>query len=372
MTLPSVVHRLMRLVAIRSLSCDETRAADAVVEELSAWGLEVSRQGNNVWCEIGDAPRPRLLLNSHLDTVPPGEGWSADPWTPRRSQGRTIALGANDAKGCVSAMMEAILTLVGDLRVGRRLGGTVVLALTAEEETSGAGLSTILDRLAPIDAALIGEPTGLAPMTAQRGLLILRLMAHGRTGHPAHIPPENAANAIHLAARDMASLQSFDWGPAHPLLGKCHAHVTLIRGGVAKNIIPDVCEWFVDVRTTPCQPHGPTVQRLRAELQSEVHVHSDRLIPVETPAEATIVRAVLRAVAGSVPAGSPAMSDMVFLAGTPAVKIGPGHPTRSHTPDEFVLDEELIAGADAYYRIIKEYFSIARAEYGGRSAEHMS
>lgn len=351
-----VVERLVRLTSIRSLSRDESAIAEAVTAELASAGLRVERSGCNLWCEIGDAPRPRLLLNSHLDTVPPGEGWSADPWTPRRGNGRVTALGANDAKGCVSALMQAALRLAEALKRGERLGGTVVLALTAEEETSGAGLGTILDRIGPIDAALVGEPTGLTPMTAQRGLLILRLTARGRTGHPAHEPPERAANAIHLAAEDVAALRVFDWGPAHPLLGKCHAHVTQIHGGVARNVIPDACECFVDVRTTPLQPHGPTVERLRASLRSEVHVHSERLIPVETPAGERIVRAVLAALPGSSPTGSPSMSDMVFLSGTPAVKIGPGRPERSHTADEFITETELREGAAAYERIAREYF----------------
>ncbi|MCG3131218.1 MAG: Acetylornithine deacetylase [Phycisphaerae bacterium] len=352
----ALVERLVRLASIRSLSRDEGAIVDAVTAELASAGLRLERGGCNVWCEIGDAPRPRLLLNSHLDTVPPGEGWSADPWTPRRGDGRITALGANDAKGCVSAMMQAALRLAEGLKHGERLGGTVVLALTAEEETSGAGLGTILDRIGPIDAALVGEPTGLVPMTAQRGLLILRLTARGRTGHPAHEPPDRAANAIHLAAEDVAALRAFDWGPAHPLLGKCHAHVTQIHGGVARNVIPDSCEFFVDVRTTPLQPHGPAVERLRNALRSDVHVHSDRLVPVETPSGARIVRAVLAALPGSSPTGSPSMSDMVCLSGTPAVKIGPGRPERSHTADEFVTETELRDGAAVYERIVRGYF----------------
>lgn len=369
MTVPPVIDRLMRLVSIRSLSRDEGAVADAAAAELAAFGLEVFRQGNNIWTQFGDAPRPRLMLNSHLDTVPPGQAWSGDPWTPRRREGRTIALGANDAKGCVSAMMEAALSLAGDLRIGKKLGGTVVLALTAEEETSGAGLSTILDRLAPIDAALVGEPTGLVPMTAQRGLLILRLLSTGRTGHPAHTPPAQAENAIHAAAADIAALTALDFGPTHPLLGKCHMHVTQISGGVARNVIPDACETWLDVRTTPLQPHAALVERLRACVRGRVHVHSDRLVPVETPLDAAIVLAALRALPGLAPTGSPAMSDMVFLAGTPSAKIGPGQPARSHTPDEFVLDEELVAGADAYRRIVREYFSVVRGELEAQSSE---
>ena len=82
-------------------------------------------------------------------------------------------------------------------------------------------------------------------------------------------------------------------------------------------------------------------------------------MPVETAESEPIVRAVLRALPDSQPAGSPAMSDMVFLADVPCVKIGPGSPSRSHTPDEYVTADELAAGASAYGRIIRAYFDIA-------------
>src|SRR5262245_40041757 len=136
-----MIERLSRLVSTKSVSKHEAAIADLVARELTDAGLSIRRQSNNVWCEFGDAPRPRLLLNSHLDTVPPGEGWNDDPWTPRRVEGRLIGLGANDAKGCVASMMQAAFDLHHDMRRGRRLGGTVVLALTAEEEISGQGLS---------------------------------------------------------------------------------------------------------------------------------------------------------------------------------------------------------------------------------------
>lgn len=353
----ALIERLKRFVATRSVSREEGALASRVAGELTHAGLKIERDGNNVWCEIGDADRPRLLFNSHLDTVPPAAGWTADPWTPRCEAGRILGLGANDAKGCVCAMMEAGLALHRRLQRGDPLGGTLVLALTAEEETTGHGLGDILPKLQPIDAGIIGEPTELTPMTAQRGLLILRCVATGRTSHPANTPQDTPNNAIVNAAEDIARLRAFDWGPAHPTLGRCHGHVTKIAGGVALNVVPDSCEFFVDIRTTPLQPHDDLVERLRRELRSAVHVRSQRLVPMETPDDAAIVQAVLRALPDKQPAGSPAMSDMVFLQGTPAVKIGPGSSPRSHTPDEFIGERELVDGAAAYTRIAREYFS---------------
>lgn len=363
-----MISRLQRYVATPSLSREEAALADLVAADLEAAGLRVRRQANNLWTELGDAPRPRLLLNSHLDTVPPGAGWTGDPFSPQLRDGRLTGLGANDAKGCVTAMIEAAIALSDTLHRGRPLGGTLVLALTAEEEISGNGLGTILEQVLPIDAAIVGEPTGLTPMTAQRGLLILRAVARGRTAHPANTPPERASNAIVAAARDIARLQDFDWGPPHPLLGRTHANVTKINGGVALNVIPDACEFFIDVRTTPGESHRQLCERLRRVLECELHIRSERLVPVSTDTSQPIVQAVLRALPGSQPSGSPAMSDMVFLAGTPAVKIGPGQSPRSHTPDEYLLVDELHAGAAAYERIAREFFAAEAIASTGAAA----
>jgi acetylornithine deacetylase len=350
-----MIDRLSQYVAVASLSGNEAALADLIAAEFVATGLAVHREGNNLWLEIGDAPRPRLLLNSHLDTVPPGEGWTADPWNPRREAGRLTGLGANDAKGCVTAMIEAFLATHQELVRGQRLGGTIVLALTAQEETAGEGLAEILDRLRPLDAAVVGEPTGLVPMAAQRGLLILRGTARGRTAHPGNTPPEVAANAIVVAADDVMRLRDFDWGPTHPRLGRAHGNVTIIRGGIAHNVIPDACEFSLDVRTTPLESHAALYARLQTHLQSELTIHSRRLVPVETPDDSPIIQAACSAT-GNPPQGSGTMSDMVFLAGTAAVKLGPGQSERSHTPDEYILESELIDGAAAYTKIIRLYF----------------
>lgn len=360
-----MIDRLRRYVAIPSLSRHENALADCVQGELQAARIRVERSGNNVWCEIGDAERPRLLLNSHLDTVPPADGWQGDPYQPACTDDRVVGLGANDAKGCVVAIVETAINLWKRRLAGQRIGGTIVVALTAEEEISGQGLSAVLGRLRPLDAAIVGEPTGMQPMTAQRGLLILKGITRGQSAHPANTPTGLARNAVVAAARAMLQIERFDWGPTHPLLGKCHGHVTTVRGGTASNVIPDRCEFDLDIRTTPAESHRALFERLSAAIDCEFSVHSERLVPVETNPREPIVQAVLSALPNTRPAGSPAMSDMVFLSDVPTVKIGPGDSTRSHTANEFIARAELEAGASGYLRITEEYLR----RYGTRSVE---
>src|SRR5437868_3346500 len=102
----SVVDRLAEFVAIPSVSGEEAALADRIAEILGLAGLDAQRTGRNVWARRGDGS-PCLLLNSHLDTVPPVEGWTADPWTPRVEADRLVGLGVSDAKASVAALLGA-------------------------------------------------------------------------------------------------------------------------------------------------------------------------------------------------------------------------------------------------------------------------
>jgi acetylornithine deacetylase len=253
---------LERLVATPSVSGQEGPLADFVQGLLVERGIQVQREGHNLWFEVG--PRagggPRLLVNSHLDTVPPCDGWSVGPWDAAWSDERLVGLGANDAKGCVASMLGAALELSNAPEV---MGGTAVFAFTAEEETGGNGIATLLDKLGPLDAAVVGEPTGLQVCAAQRGMLILRCVAKGQSAHVAHA--SLGENAIHKAARDIARLELFRF-EGHPLLGASRPQVTQIKGGLARNQVPDSCEFFVDLRTTPNLDHEELVRFFATQL----------------------------------------------------------------------------------------------------------
>lgn len=364
---PAGVDLLYRLVATPSVSGDEDAAAALVTAELAALGFAPQRSGNNVWAVWGEG-RPRLLLNSHLDTVPPCAGWTSDPYTPVWDGERLAGLGANDAKGCVAAILLAARALRDAGWAPPR--GSVVFGLTAGEEIGRDGIETVLDRFGPLDAAVNGEPNGLHACTAQRGMLVLRCVAEGSSGHVAHAGLEGSPldNAIHRAARDISRLAALRF-PCHPLLGEPRAQVTTIEGGLTLNQIPDRCQFHVDLRTTPDLDHTETTAAIAAALESRVEVRSDRYLPKETPADAAIVRAALAAIALSrggdrdavAPVGSRTASDWAFLGDVPTVKVGPGDTHRSHRPDEFLTLDELRAGARVYAETTRRYFDAVEA-----------
>src|SRR5436309_5707070 len=168
-------------------------------------------------------------------------------------------------------------------------------------------------------------------------------------------------NAIHKATRDISRLVAVEF-KTHEGLGATRAQVTQITGGLARNQVPDCCDFFVDLRTTPNLDHVAVIAEIRARLESEVTVHSHRYEPVATNASELVVRAALEVADASAGVGSVTTSDWAFLKGIPAVKVGPGNTNRSHRPNEYLLLSELEAGAAFYSRFVHTYFRMAPTE----------
>ena len=361
----SVLDLHASLVRFPSLSHEEAEIADYV----EAWaraigGLSVGRHDDNVWASLGEGD-DLLLLCSHLDVVPPSENHPHPPFEPTRVGGTVYGRGAVDAKASGAAMLSALAGLAAS---GWRPppAGQIVVALTACEETGRGynGMETlraeVFGRALPdVAAALVGEPTELRPCLAQKGLLILEATAHGRTAHAARA--HLGDNALTRAARDLVRLDGLAFSKRDPLLSLPTATATMIEGGTARNVVPDRCTFFVDVRSTPAYPHAALAALVGDLLESEVAVYSDRIVPCATDASARVAQAVTGALTGlgldAEPFGSPTASDWIFLADVPAVKIGPGRSELSHTPDEHVEIAQIERAVEVYAAVARRYFS---------------
>ena len=353
------LHRA--ITAIRSVSGEEAGLADVLGDLLRRNGVAVTRLGNSLLATVGSGPV--LLFDTHLDTVPPAAGWTRDPFQAEAAGGRVYGLGANDAKASVAAMTAAFLAFREV-----ELPVTLALALVEREETSGAGTEAVLAELARRGhapaAAVVGEPTGLDVAVAQKGLMVLELVARGDSCHAAHAAGLGAVNAARRLARDLVALEAVDFGPPHPRLGPITLEPTQLRAGTARNVVPGEAAAVLDVRTTPALPRRDVVARIGAAVGggSEVKVLSDRLLPRETPEGSAIVAAALAAWPGARLYGSATLSDMVFMDGIPAVKCGPGESERSHRPDEYVEEAEVLAGARFYARLVRTWAERALGE----------
>jgi acetylornithine deacetylase len=343
------LHR--ELVATPSVSGEEGAIADLLAVRLAAAGVRAERLGHSLLALAGKGPV--LLLDTHLDTVPPGPGWTRDPFAAAVEEGRVHGLGSNDAKAAAAAMTAAFLALAGE-----PLPFALGLALVEGEETRGTGTQRVLAELAargrPLLAAVVGEPTGLDVAVAQKGLLLLELVARGEACHAAHATALGARNAAVVLARDIVALAQAEVAPAHALLGPTTVQPTVVRAGETRNVVPAEARAVLDVRTTPAASHAAVTARVRELVTSEVEVRSERLVPRQTGEGSWLVRAARAARPQARLYGSPTLSDMVYMEGIPAIKVGPGASERSHTADEWVGEEEVVAGAAFYVELVRQ------------------
>ena len=337
---------LLELVRTPSVSGDEDALAELVLDKLAEWSIDGQRIGGSLVATMTRGTGPRLFFNSHLDTVPAGEGWNEDPWDVDWKDGRLTGLGANDAKGSVAAMLHMLWRMRGTA-----FNGTVQVALTACEETTNAGMTEVLEALGQPDLAVTGEPTGLEVVRTQAGLGVLKATWRGKACHAAHAVRVEHSNAMLTAARELAQLESaWTLEPQHPLIGSTTLVPTTLHAGERRNVVPDLAVAHFDVRLAPPMTARDVSAQLAERLpQAEVEILSDRLPAVETDADHPLVVAALAATGKPAAVGSPTLSDMALLEGVPSVKCGPGQTVRSHTPNEYLEESELTSACDAYF-----------------------
>jgi len=342
---------LKELVAIPSLSGDEEPIARFLEDAARQAGLPVLRDDASVTLRLDSGrPGPCLALLSHLDVVPPGEGWSRDPFVPVVEGDRLYGRGSGDAKASVAAMTLAAADLAGRLTAGRLL---VIFGYS--EETKATTMAKAVSRAGPIDAAIVGEPTNLAAAVAQRGLMMADLVAKGEQRHAGYAAEGGFTNAITALARDLSRLDGIVAERIHPVLGATTVTPTMLQGGVSRNVTPAVAKAVLDIRSTPAWPHPELAAALAERLEGELLVTSDRLVPCETPPDSRVLAAARRARPGLTTFGSPTCSDWVFVRGSDTIKCGPGTSRRSHTADEYVELSEVTAARAFYARVAGEY-----------------
>ena len=342
------VALLRDLVRLESVSGHEAAAADRLAAWLEGHGLPARRDGRNVLGTWGDGPR-RLLLCSHLDTVPVAPGWTRDPFDPGDDPAVVHGLGASDAKASIAAMAAAAVRLV---RGGLPRGASLLFAAVCDEEVGGAGMPVLGPTLPPLAGAVIGEPTDLDICPGQRGFVRIEGLARGVAGHASR--PWEGRNAIAMASRDIEALHCLPLPTPDPLVGPATVTVTKVAGGTATNVIPAECRFTVDVRTIPARDNAAMVQQIRAACRSEITVGSDRIKPVATPPDAPIVQAARRALPDKPVRGFGGVSDLAFVTTGPGLVCGPGDPTRSHKANEHIETARVREAVDAYVRIAQE------------------
>ena len=307
--------------------------------------LPTQADGCNLWSVAPDydSNRPTLLLNAHIDTVKPVDAWTRDPFSPQIEHGRLYGLGSNDD----GASLVSLLQVFRVLREQQRSYNLIYL-VSAEEEVSGKnGIEHVLPILPHIDMALVGEPTGMQPAIAEKGLMVLDITAHGKAGHAAR---DEGDNAIYRAIKDIQWLQTYRWERESSLLGPVKMSVTIINAGTQHNVVPDKCTFTVDVRSNELYTNQEIYNQICQHVQSEVQARSFRLNSSRIELSHPLVQRIIQL--GGQPFGSPTLSDQALMP-FPSLKMGPGQSSRSHTADEFIEISEIQEAIEFYLEVFR-------------------
>lgn len=346
----AAVKLLSELISVPSVSREESGTADILFEWLKGRGANPMRHYNNVWAvsKHYDPAKKTVLLNSHHDTVRPANGYTRDPFKPTIENGCLYGLGSNDAGASAVCLATVFCGLAS-----ATLPYNLILALTAEEEVTGEkGMRAFLPHIAEkgynIDAGIVGEPTSLQPAVGERGLVVLDCTAKGKSGHAAR---GEGINALYKAVDDINILRNLKFEKESELLGPVSITVTQINAGKQHNVVPDECNFVVDVRTTDAYSNEETVEIIRNAISAEATPRSTRLRASAISVSHPLVKICTEL--GKTPFVSPTMSDMAVMNSFPTLKIGPGESSRSHTADEYIRLDEISAGIETYMNILK-------------------
>lgn len=337
------VELLKKLIATPSVSRNEKDAADIMEQAIRSYGLEPHREANNIWVldPHFDERKPTLLLNAHIDTVKPVATWTRDPFCPTIEIGGNCpdtieeetlyGLGSNDCGGGLCSLLQMFRMLIE-----KPQQYNLIYLASAEEEVSGKdGISRTLPLLPHIDLAIVGEPTGMNPAVAEKGLMVLDVIAHGKSGHAAR---NEGVNAIYEALDDMRWIRDYKFEKVSEFLGPTKMTLTVVNAGTQHNVIPDKCTMLVDIRTNEFYDNEEVYHFICQHLKSECKAHSFRLKSSRIDPQHPLIQKCVAM--GMKPFGSPTLSDQALMS-FPSFKLGPGESSRSHSADEFIKINEI-------------------------------
>ncbi|MDQ3785470.1 MAG: M20 family metallopeptidase [Actinomycetota bacterium] len=358
-----LIERLQNLVRTASENPPgKEAAAGALTAELcEEAGLDVSLHEAvpgrpNVVARLGSDEGPTVCYCSHIDVVPAGDHslWASGPFDGVIADGRMHGRGTADAKGPVAAALEAVEILRA---TGAPLEGTLELALVSDEETmgfKGAGYLVSEGIIAP-NLAIVGEPTSLRVVRAQRGACWLRVSTTGVAGHGSS--PERGVNAIRHMSEIVLRLEETLPDISHEVLGGPSINVGTISGGAKVNIVPASCVIEVDRRSIPQETKEDVLESVRAAVELAKERFPDLKAGVEVsffadsfevPEDSPVVTSVAASVADATGAPAELMgfrgaSDARFLfeSGADVVVCGPGDIRVAHTAHESIDLAEL-------------------------------
>lgn len=364
-------RELAEIIAIRSENPPGGEGEVAVYVErlLKEEGFSVSlteyKPGRfNVEARLENGTGPVFAFNTHMDTVPAGDGWTSDAFTLREADGKLFGRGACDCKGPLIAMIEAMRMLAADRSTW---SGTLLGVFVGDEEIASEGAKYYASTKPNIDFAVVGEPTSNTTYSAHKGSLRPVVRVQGVTAHSG--TPHLGDNAIYRAGQLLTLVETYHNDVVrkrtHPLVGEASLTVTRITGGHADNVLPGACDLLLDRRMVPGEDEEVVKQELAALLKDAydrfgvkaqiIDYKATTGSATETAPDHPVVLASLKACKenGTVdpgPFGFQGGCDLVHFRslGAQGTVIGPGSLSVAHKADEFVPVDEFITCSVIY------------------------
>lgn len=342
----NAIELLKNLIEIPSFSKDEYNTSVEIENFFKKYQVPTERFKNNIWAvnKYFDEAKPSVLLNTHHDTVKPNKAYTLDPFLAIEKEGKLYGLGSNDAGASLVSMAQVFLHFYEreDLKYN------LVIALTAEEEISGFdGIEALFPQLPNVDFAIVGEPTQMNLAIAEKGLLVIDGEMKGTPSHAAH---PNNDNALVKCLEDLQRIVNFKFSKVSDHLGEVKITLSGIQAGVQHNVVPEACQFTLDVRVTDQYTNQEAFEIIQSEMKSHLTARSFRLNSSKIELDHPFVQAGVAI--GRTTYGSPTSSDQAIIPCT-SVKIGPGDSRRSHTADEFIELNEIKEGIEIYIQILE-------------------
>ena len=345
--LSDAVELLKALIETPSVSRNEENAANLLASYLDKWQLPYGREANNLWvgCPDWQNDRPTIMLNAHIDTVKPVSTWTRDPYKASQERDILYGLGSNDCGGGLVSLLQTYRIMLNKPR-----NYNILWVASAEEEVSGSnGFSRVLSRLPNIDVAIVGEPTGMQPAIAEKGLMVIDGYADGVSGHAAR---NEGVNAIYEALDDLVWLRDYRFRKVSPLLGETKMTVTVVEAGTQHNVIPDSLHFVIDIRTNEYYQNEFVFEFLRKKMKKcRLEARSFRLHSSSITESHPLIKKCKAM--GMRPFGSPTLSDQALMPFT-SVKLGPGKSSRSHSANEYIRISEIENAIETYVKLLSD------------------
>jgi len=357
-TRPDLIARTAELINIPSVSHNEAAITDHIAELFAEFDVfSVDRVGMNIVARTNFGCAQRIALAGHTDTVPVNDNDAA------RLDGDTLyGLGASDMKGGLAVFLELALA-VGRGDIKPTVDITFVFYACEEVARDDNGLLELFalrPDLTACDAAVLGEPTDAWIEAGCQGAFSVELTFVGERAHSAR--PWTGVNAIHRAGVAIERVR--EWPGRQPMIDNCEyreaMQVVLIKGGVARNVVPDRCTITVNHRFAPDHDLAAARAAVRSVIgEAFDEAHGDQWVEIDVslgalPSLGHPLLASLVDRSGRLPRAKLGWTDVAFFAeqGIPAANFGPGDPLLAHTQGEFVTRDQLDAAWDALVGVV--------------------